>query len=59
MSSEKNFGYLGYPFQLKLIAHLLTDVPFAETILDQLYDTYFDDQYVKVLINISNSLSRL
>lgn len=52
MSSEKNFGYLGYPFQLKLIAHLLTDIPFAETIIDQLYDVYFDDQYVKVLINI-------
>lgn len=44
-----NFGYLGRDFQVRLLAHLLTDHHFANSILDILTPSYFDDEFLKII----------
>lgn len=45
-----NFGYLGYEFQLRLIALLLTDPKFASSILDIVNPNYFEDEYLRLIV---------
>ena len=47
-TNRNNFGYLGRDFQVRLLAHLLTDHNFANSILDIITPTYFDDEYFKL-----------
>ena len=54
MSDRKNFGYLGYTFQLKLLNLMITDNNFFQSIIDAIQPKYFDNQYFK-LIGISLS----
>jgi RecA/RadA recombinase len=46
---KNNFGYLGYDYQLRLIAQFLTDRKFANSILDIVDPNYFEDQYLRVI----------
>lgn len=48
-SSIENFGYLGRDFQVRLLNHLLIDHQFANSILDILTPTYFQDEYLKII----------
>lgn len=54
MSSKINkdsFGYLGSDFQLRLVAQLLVDNKFAESIIDIINPNYFDDQALKLMVS--------
>ena len=50
--TEKNFGYLGDKFQLKLLSLLIVDDKFADNIVDSIEPTYFDDQYCRLLMQL-------
>ena len=50
--TEKNFGYLGDKFQLKLLSLLIVDNKFADNIVDAIEPTYFDDQYCRLLMQL-------
>lgn len=47
--SNNSFGYLGRDFQVRLLAHVLTDHHFANSILDILTPVYFDDEFLKII----------
>lgn len=47
---KNSFGYLGHDYQLRLIAQLLTDRKFANSILDIVDPNYFEDQYLRVIV---------
>lgn len=46
---DKNFGYLGYSFQVSLLNLLVEDKRFATTIIDVIDPQYFDNQYFKLI----------
>jgi replicative DNA helicase len=46
---KNNLGYLGFDYQLRLIAQILTDRKFANSILDIVDPNYFEDQYLRVI----------
>ena len=46
---DKNFGYLGYSFQVSLLNILIEDKRFATTIIDVIDPQYFDNQYFKLI----------
>ena len=48
--SEKNFGYLGSTFQLKLLKTILEDKKFGDTIVEVIESTYFDGNYFRVIM---------
>ena len=51
--TENTFGsYLGPEFQDKLIWQLLTDIEFAEKIIEHIHSEYFDNQTLRKLITI-------
>lgn len=53
MSSEgKNFGYIGEFFQQKILNLIITNKRFATSIIPVLEDTYFDNKYFKLLVQI-------
>ena len=52
MSENKNFGYLGHSFQLKLINLLITDNTFFQSIIDAILPKYFDNQYFKLIMQL-------
>jgi len=47
---QKNFGYLGYQFQIKVLAQLLTDKKFADNVLPLIGVDYFDNQYCQMIV---------
>ncbi|TXG79417.1 MAG: hypothetical protein E6R13_09875 [Spirochaetes bacterium] len=47
---KNSFGYLGHDYQLRLIAQLLTDRKFANSILDIVDPNYFEDPYLRVIV---------
>lgn len=50
-----NLGYLGRPFQYKVLLELLTDTKFGENILSYLQSKYFDDDtFKRILIETKN-----
>lgn len=46
---KNSFGYLGYDYQLRLIAQILTDRNFANSIIDIVDPNYFEDPYLRVV----------
>jgi len=52
MSKTKNntLGYLGYEFQIRLLAQVLTDTRFANSIIDILEPNYFDEESMRTLM---------
>lgn len=47
--SDKNFGYLGYKFQISLLNLLIEDKQFSTSIMDVIDPKYFDNQYFKLI----------
>jgi replicative DNA helicase len=47
---KNNLGYLGYEYQIRLIAQILTDKKFANSILDIVDPNYFEDTYLRVIV---------
>ena len=52
MNDNKNFGYLGHSFQLKLINLIITDKSFFTSIIDVIAPKYFDNQYFKLIMQL-------
>jgi len=50
--TDRNFGYLGDKFQLKLLSLLIVDTKFADNIVESIEPTYFDDQYCRLLMQL-------
>ena len=47
---EKNsLGYLGFDYQVRLMAQILSDRLFANSIIDIIDPNYFDDQYLRII----------
>ena len=53
MSKEKNFGYLGNTFQLQLLNNIILYKDFAASIVDVLEPKYFDNQYFKLIMQMT------
>jgi replicative DNA helicase len=49
---NKNFDYLGETFQLQLINQIIIDKEFSSSIMDVLENTYFDNKYFKIIIQM-------
>jgi replicative DNA helicase len=49
---NKNFEYLGNTFQLQLINQIITDKEFAQSIIDVLESSYFDNKYFKLIVQM-------
>lgn len=47
--NKDNFAYLGIDYQLRLMAQLITDSKFANSIIDIIDPNYFDDQYLRII----------
>ena len=52
MNDNKNFGYLGHTFQLKLLNLIITDNKFFKVIIDAILAKYFDNQYFKLVMQL-------
>ena len=50
---DKNFGYLGHSFQISLLNNLVEDKRFATSIIDVIDPKYFDNQYFKLIIQMT------
>jgi replicative DNA helicase len=48
--NKDTLNHLGYDYQNRLIAQLLIDTKFAETIIDIIHPSYFEDPYMKLII---------
>ena len=53
MSKEKNFGYLGNTFQLQILNNIILHKDFASSIVDVLEPKYFDNQYFKLIMQMT------
>jgi replicative DNA helicase len=49
---NKNFEYLGNTFQLQLLNQIIVDKEFAQSIVDVIEPTYFDNNYFKLIITM-------
>ena len=49
MSDKKNFGYLGNTFQIQLLNNIITYKDFANSIIEVIEPSYFDNQYFKII----------
>ncbi len=49
--SRENFGYLGEDFQLRLVAQLLLDTKFAESIIEIVDANYFVEVSLKLIVS--------
>ena len=47
---EKNLGYLGWSFQIKLVKQLIEDNKFCEGIIDIIDPKYFDNEYLRIIV---------
>lgn len=47
---EKNLGYLGWSFQVKLVKQLIEDNKFSEEIIDIIDPKYFDNEYMRLIV---------
>lgn len=52
MSSKKNFEYLGNSFQLQLLNQIILDKEYARSIIDVIEQTYFENKYYKIIIQM-------
>ena len=46
---KNNLGYLGFDYQLRLMAQMLTDRKFANSIIDIVDPNYFEDAYLRII----------
>lgn len=46
---KDSLAYLGMDYQLKLMAQILTDKNFANSIIDIIQPEYFEEQYIKII----------
>ena len=53
MSKEKNFVYLGNTFQLQILNNIILYKDFASSIVDVLEPKYFDNQYFKLIMQMT------
>jgi replicative DNA helicase len=49
--NNDSFEYLGEDFQIRLIAHLLTDRRFTESIIDIVDPNYFKDEHLRLIVS--------
>jgi replicative DNA helicase len=49
---KDSLGYLGIDYQLRLMAQILTDNKFANSIIDIVDPNYFEDQYLRVIASV-------
>jgi replicative DNA helicase len=47
--NRDNLGYLGFDYQLRFMAQILTDNKFANSIIDIVDPNYFEDPYLRVI----------
>ncbi len=46
---KNSLGYLGFDYQLRLIAQIITDRKFANSIIDIVDPSYFEDPYLRII----------
>lgn len=49
---NKNFDYLGNTFQIQLLNQIILDKDFAQSIMDVIDSSYFDNKYFKILLQM-------
>jgi replicative DNA helicase len=52
MATGKNFEYLGNTFQLQLLNQIIVDKEFSHSILDVIENSYFENKYFKIIIQM-------
>jgi replicative DNA helicase len=52
MAASKNFEYLGQQFQLQLLNQIIVDRDFSTSIIDVIENSYFENKYFKILIQM-------
>ena len=52
MATGKNFEYLGQQFQLQLLNQIIVDKDFSHTIIDVIENSYFENKYFKIIIQM-------
>jgi replicative DNA helicase len=52
MATGKNFEYLGQQFQLQLLNQIVVDKDFSHTIIDVIENSYFENKYFKIIIQM-------
>lgn len=50
--NKDDLQYLGFDYQVRLMAQILTDSRFANSIIDILHPNYFSDQYLKIIVAV-------
>lgn len=48
--NKDNLGYLGYDYQIRLVAQILNDKKFANNILDIIDPNYFEDETIRLIV---------
>ena len=49
---NKNFDYLGNTFQIQLLNQIIVDKDFSSSIIDVIENSYFDNKYFKIIIQM-------
>src|SRR5574343_650624 len=49
-NNRDSFGHLGFDYQARLVAQILTDKKFANSIIDIVNPNYFEDPYLRVIV---------
>jgi replicative DNA helicase len=52
MATNKNFEYLGNKFQIQLLNQIIVDKEFSHTIIDVIENSYFENKYFKIIIQM-------
>ena len=52
MATGKNFEYLGQQFQLQLLNQIVVDKDFSHTIIDVIENSYFENKYFQIIIQM-------
>ncbi len=52
MATGKNFEYLGQQFQLQLLNQIVVDKDFSHSIIDVIENSYFENKYFKIIIQM-------
>ena len=52
MATNKNFEYLGNNFQIQLLNQIILDKDFSHSIMDVIENSYFENKYFKIIIQM-------
>jgi replicative DNA helicase len=52
MATNKNFEYLGNNFQIQLLNQIILDKDFSHSIIDVIENSYFENKYFKIIIQM-------